>query len=155
MTIFLQEHGESFYLNKTNYINIIMWLRSRICDTTLIKLTKPYLFNFRRTVGTWYLLIYLSMFFDQEMAKSLFRSSSQAAICYYQSNDSKVEAVPPGFDFLASRTKLHQRLAVSTWWCGPSPFYKRLTEMARQLSREIRPFGHPISSGIFYLYFFV
>jgi len=32
--------------------------------------------------------------FDQETAKGPFRSSSQAATCYYQSNHSKIEAIP-------------------------------------------------------------
>jgi len=31
---------------------------------------------------------------DQETAKGPFRSSGQAATCYYQSNHSKVEAIP-------------------------------------------------------------
>jgi len=39
-------------------------------------------------------LIYLSRYLDQETAKRPFWSSSQAATCYYQSNDSKVEAIP-------------------------------------------------------------
>jgi len=42
--------------------------------------------------GTWYVLIYLSRYFDQETTKWPFRPSSQAATCYYQSNHSKVEA---------------------------------------------------------------
>jgi len=25
---------------------------------------------------------------------------------------------------------MHQRLAVSTWWCGPCPSYERWAEMA-------------------------
>jgi len=40
---------------------------------------------------TWYLLIYLSRCLDRENRKVTF--SSQAAICYYQSNHSKVEAI--------------------------------------------------------------
>jgi len=36
-------------------------------------------------------LIYLSRFLDQDTAKWPFRSSSQAATCYYQSSQSKVE----------------------------------------------------------------
>jgi len=39
-------------------------------------------------------LIYLSRYLDQETAKVPFRSSSQAATCYYQSNHSMVEAIP-------------------------------------------------------------
>jgi len=35
---------------------------------------------------TWYLLIYLSRYLDQETAKWPFRSSSHVATCYYQSN---------------------------------------------------------------------
>jgi len=42
---------------------------------------------------TWYLLIYLSRYLDQETAKWIFRSSSQTATCYYQSNHSKGEAI--------------------------------------------------------------
>jgi len=38
-------------------------------------------------------LIYLSRYLDQETAKGPFRSSSQAAICYFQSNNLKVEAI--------------------------------------------------------------
>jgi len=38
--------------------------------------------------------IYLSRYLDQETAKGPFRSSSQAATCYYQSNHSKVEEIP-------------------------------------------------------------
>jgi len=33
-------------------------------------------------------------YLDQETAKEPFRSSSQAATCYYQANHSKVEAIP-------------------------------------------------------------
>jgi len=36
---------------------------------------------------------HLSRYLDQETAKGLFRSSSQAATCYYQFNHSKVEAI--------------------------------------------------------------
>jgi len=36
----------------------------------------------------------LSRYLDQETAKKPFRSSSQAATCYNQSNHSKVEAIP-------------------------------------------------------------
>jgi len=36
----------------------------------------------------------LSRYLDQETAKGPFWSSSQAATCYYQSNHSKVEAIP-------------------------------------------------------------
>jgi len=36
----------------------------------------------------------LSRYLDQETAKGPYRSSSQAATCYYQSNHSKVEAIP-------------------------------------------------------------
>jgi len=36
----------------------------------------------------------LSKHLDQETAKGSFRSSVQAATCYYQSNYSKVEAIP-------------------------------------------------------------
>jgi len=40
-------------------------------------------------------LVYLSRYLDQlETAKGPFQSSSQAATCYYQSNHSKVEAIP-------------------------------------------------------------
>jgi len=39
-------------------------------------------------------LIYLLRYLDQETAKWPLRSSSQAATCYYQSNHSKVEAIP-------------------------------------------------------------
>jgi len=39
-----------------------------------------------------YLLIYLSRFLDKDTVKLPFRSSSQAATCYYQSNHSKVKA---------------------------------------------------------------
>jgi len=41
-----------------------------------------------------YLLIYLSEYLDLETVNWPFRSSSQAATCYYQSNHSKVEAIP-------------------------------------------------------------
>jgi len=36
----------------------------------------------------------MSSFLDQETAKGTFRSSSQAATCYYQFNHWKVEAIP-------------------------------------------------------------
>jgi len=36
---------------------------------------------------------YLSRYFGQGTTKKPFRSSSQAATCYYQSNHSKVEAI--------------------------------------------------------------
>jgi len=36
----------------------------------------------------------LSRYLDQETAKGPFRSLSQAATCYYQSNHSKVETIP-------------------------------------------------------------
>jgi len=36
----------------------------------------------------------LSRYLDQETAKGPFRFSSNAAICYYQSNHSKIEAIP-------------------------------------------------------------
>jgi len=39
-------------------------------------------------------IYYLSMYRDQETAKESFRSSSQAATCYYQFNHSKVETIP-------------------------------------------------------------
>jgi len=39
-------------------------------------------------------LIYLSRYLDQETAKEPLRSSNHAVICYYQSNHSKVEAIP-------------------------------------------------------------
>jgi len=39
------------------------------------------------------LLVYLLSYLDQETVKGTFRSSSQTAICYYQSNHSKVEAI--------------------------------------------------------------
>jgi len=42
---------------------------------------------------TWCLFVYLSWYLDQETANESFRSSSQAATCYYQSNHSKVEAI--------------------------------------------------------------
>jgi len=38
-------------------------------------------------------LIYLSRYLNQKTAKGLFRSSSQVATCYYQSNHSKVKAI--------------------------------------------------------------
>jgi len=34
-------------------------------------------------------------YLEQETVKGPFRSSSQAVTCYYQSNHSKVEAIPP------------------------------------------------------------
>jgi len=40
------------------------------------------------------LLVYLPSYFSQETAEIPFRSSSQAATCYYQSNHSEVEAIP-------------------------------------------------------------
>jgi len=40
-----------------------------------------------------YLLIYLSRYLDQKTANGLFRSSRQAATCYYQSIHSKIEAI--------------------------------------------------------------
>jgi len=40
------------------------------------------------------ILVYLSRPIDQETAKWSFRSSSQAATCYYMSNYSKVGAIP-------------------------------------------------------------
>jgi len=43
----------------------------------------------------------------------------------------------------AARRFLHQRLATSTWWCGPRPSYERWAEMARQLPRRVRPSGRP------------
>jgi len=36
---------------------------------------------------------FLLKYLDQETVKGLFRSSSQAATCYYQSNHSKVETI--------------------------------------------------------------
>jgi len=36
----------------------------------------------------------LTTYLDQETAKEPFRSSSQAATCFYQSNHSEVEAIP-------------------------------------------------------------
>jgi len=45
---------------------------------------------------TWYLLIYLSRCLDQKTAKWTFQFSSQATTCFYQSNHSKVEAIPLG-----------------------------------------------------------
>jgi len=44
---------------------------------------------------TRYLLFYLSKYLDQETAKWPFRPSSQAVTCYYESNHSKVGAIPP------------------------------------------------------------
>jgi len=46
--------------------------------------------------------------FDQESAKRRLRSSSQTAICYYQSNHSKVEAIP-----LSGLNLLHAYLELS------------------------------------------
>jgi len=40
----------------------------------------------------WYLLIYLSRYFEQETAKGYFRSLSQAVTCNYHSNHS--ETIP-------------------------------------------------------------
>jgi len=37
---------------------------------------------------------HLSRYLDQETAMGHFRSSSQAATCYFKSNHSKVEAIP-------------------------------------------------------------
>jgi len=45
--------------------------------------------NFNLGLGTHLLSRYL----DQETAKGSFRSSSQAATCYFQSNHSKVEVI--------------------------------------------------------------
>jgi len=39
---------------------------------------------------TWYFLVYLSWYLDQETEKGLFHSSSQAATCYYLSDHSKI-----------------------------------------------------------------
>jgi len=39
----------------------------------------------------WYLLIYLSRYFDQETAKGLLWSSCQATTCYYLSNQDHLE----------------------------------------------------------------
>jgi len=44
-------------------------------------------------ISTWYLLIYLLRYLDQESVKGPFCSSSQAATSYNQSNHSKVEPV--------------------------------------------------------------
>jgi len=44
--------------------------------------------------GPRLVLIYLSRYLDQETAKGPFRSSSQTSTCYYQSNHSKLEAIP-------------------------------------------------------------
>jgi len=38
--------------------------------------------------------LFVKVYLDQETAKWPFRSSSQAATCYYQSNHPKVEAIP-------------------------------------------------------------
>jgi len=46
---------------------------------------------FRPWYLLWYLLIYLSRYLDQETAEGPFRSSCQAATCYYQSNHSKIQ----------------------------------------------------------------
>jgi len=40
-----------------------------------------------------YLLIYWSRYLDEETVKGSSWSSSQAATCYYQSSDAKVEAI--------------------------------------------------------------
>jgi len=45
-------------------------------------------------LGLVLVLIYLSRYLDQETSKLPFRFSGQAATCYYQSNQSKVEAIP-------------------------------------------------------------
>jgi len=47
-----------------------------------------------RLFGLGTVFIYLLRYLDQETAKRPFRSSSQAATCYYQSNHSKVESIP-------------------------------------------------------------
>jgi len=47
-----------------------------------------------KVLGLGTVLIKLSRYLDQETAKGPFRSSSQDATCYYQSNHSKVEAIP-------------------------------------------------------------
>jgi len=49
---------------------------------------------FCQWLGLGTVLIYLSRYLDQEAAKLPFRSSSQAATCYYRSNHSKVKAIP-------------------------------------------------------------
>jgi len=33
------------------------------------------------------------------------------------------------------------RIAASTWWCSSRPFYEWWTEIARQLTRGVRPSG--------------
>jgi len=48
----------------------------------------------QRCKTEWYWLIYLSRYLDQDTAKGPFRSSSQIASFYYQSNQLKVEAIP-------------------------------------------------------------
>jgi len=45
-------------------------------------------------IGLGGLLIYLLRYLDQETPKWPFRSSGLVATCYYQSNHSKVEAIP-------------------------------------------------------------
>jgi len=60
------------------------------------------------------LVIYLSSYLDQESAKKTFRSSSQAATCYYHSNHLTLFvlgvggkfALPPGFFNAASKRKI-------------------------------------------------
>jgi len=44
--------------------------------------------------NTWYLLIYLSSIPRPGDTKNPFQSSNQATTFYYQSNHSKVEAIP-------------------------------------------------------------
>jgi len=51
---------------------------------------------------------------------------------------SKMEDVVPKMALL-----LHQRLATSTWWCGPRPSLERWAKIARQLPRGARPSGRP------------
>jgi len=48
-------------------------------------------------------------------------------------------ATPQGLD----RGKINQRLVASSWWHSPRSSFECGAEMARQLSRGVRPSGHP------------
>jgi len=66
-------------------------MHSSFCVGLLLSFQQIYLIQAQVKV---YLLIYLSKYLDHEATKESFGSSSQAVTCYYQSNHSKVEAIP-------------------------------------------------------------
>jgi len=67
--------------------------RGTLVNRSVIEAVVWRLINFSSR-GSDSLLIYLSRYLEQETAKGSFRPLGKAATCYYQSNYSKVEAIP-------------------------------------------------------------